>query len=105
MDKEFAPYPELEEDLDRLSRCTMVTGLDDYMVISCATTKHREALRRLLAAFKEPECGAEARNARRGPVGWWDSGKVEWVVCREPRGHDGPHVPAVTIDSWIMPDA
>lgn len=103
MTKEFTPYRELDEDLGALSRCDMVW--DDHKVVGCAHKEHREALRRLLAAFKEPECGAEARNARRGPVGWWDSGKVEWVVCGEPRGHDGPHVPAVTIDSWIMPDA
>ncbi len=63
----------------------------------------------LLAAFKEPECGAEVwhqflpgagspvvlQRGNRGRIGF---------VCREPRGHDGPHLPHVPAECWRMPD-
>jgi hypothetical protein len=91
MAKTFVPYPELEDDLDHLraKRC---------MEPKCPQRK------RLLAAFKEPECGAMICLANGTLVYVHSNG--EWIdcVCRQPRGHDGPHIPDLPAECWTVPD-
>ena len=95
MTREFTPYPELEKDIDHL-----VASTEGRCPAYCSPR------RRLLAAFKEPECGAWVANwigdalfLHPGP------GTSCRLVCRQPRGHDGPHIPDLPAECWRMPDA
>lgn len=102
MVRELTPYPELEEDLLMLGH-----SQDEFQ---------SAALERLLAAFKEPECGAVMHHFDDGsgmPVmrvtGTYSTGTGLDVplICRLPRDHFPAtgHDPKVPAECWRMRDA
>lgn len=105
MTREFVPYPELEEDIERLRATLRHTAHSIAPGVFPVNTLR--ALDRLLAAFKKPECGARMRGPDAADV--WvqraDLGGFIPCICHQPRGHDGPHIPDVPAECWRMPDA
>ena len=103
MPKKFVPYPELDDDLTALGKARAARSLH-YLLQDPPSTAG--ALERLLAAFEEPECGARICQAIGATLVFVHYKVGEWVecVCRQPRGHDGPHIPDLPAECWRMPD-
>ena len=105
MAKEFVPYPELEGDLEILREELRVES--EGVLRWVALGKVLPTLGRLLAAFKERECGAVICHGHPDEDALLVYNKAgEWIkcVCRQPSGHDGPHIPDLPAECWRMPD-
>ncbi len=101
--KTFHEYEGWQEDLRGLVKWLSRIGI--YSQYPDAALRRD----RLLAAFREPECGKVLHHAdwpgcRPNPIHRWASPDENTpLACREPEGHPGKCVPDVPADAWRKP--